>query len=184
MPKAIDLFNAVKDPFFKARDFKKDLDALQNENQLAILSTGARILYNRSPKKFITSLATPACMATTGFITAFFGSFDSKNGHWIKGFSEVITGLVAIGFARRKMVDITSACAAEGYYERINNLIDKHLGDTLRADKIEELKNRAHSLVGQGKLDSVGDLLHDGVTSVIRNVAEKQVDEKLGNLYG
>jgi len=182
MPTALDLFNAVKNPFFKARDFKKDVDALQNENQIAILSSGAKILYQRNPTLFVSYLAIPTCTITAGIASTLFGGFNIKNGHWIRGFNEVITGLAAIAFARRKVVDITSSCAAEGYYDRINTLMDKHLGDVLKAEKIEELKAKAHDLVGQGRLDGVGDLLHDGVTSVIKNVAERQVDDKLGNI--
>jgi len=151
-----------------------DIYDIKNSSKVSMFCSGLQYKAETSTSKLLYTVAKGALYGLLTIPTAIYSVYSYQNGDYEK--SKQVSAIFAATFgaiiyakgnaAKEFVVDTV----LQGYYARISESVEKHLGDTISADQKELMKKNLQKFLGDDTpLESLPILISQNMASYIVN---------------
>jgi len=173
----------ISDIWSKYKVLKEDIDALNEESPFSLMKSGVRCLYSRDQHAFLGEVSLPITGMVMSIALGILGTVYLTKGDWVCGLGGLSIGMVTFGLGGKKILNVASKCIAEGYYERISDILDTHFGSVVGIDTMTTMKHKVQELIGEGKFDGLQESIKSNIKSLIEQRVRQEASMKLHNLF-
>lgn len=152
-------------------EFQADLEKFNNVSKLSVFWEGRARLVERG-ETVNTNLLLGSVAAVSGVALMGWSLLTSSWPYGIAGAGVTIAG--AMG-----SVNVVKKCLFEGYYSKINELVEKHLQGILGEENVQSLMDKVKNNLSESNVAAIEQLANDAFHSA----AEHYLNEKINQVF-